>query len=175
MRHERLAIVFSNVAVGDDAGFGSQITRELAAVVILDDDDFLLFETIAVIASQWRGTIHLIWRLLAATPSSFANFCMASRMTPSVEPQPTKVTCASSGPTSRGLQERQNRFHLAHALFMHGLALVGVGVFVADQHAILVMFIGRHDMRVSRCPWQRPGRDTVIRELITIIAAIDGR
>ena len=58
---------------------------------------------------------------------------------------------------------------------MHGLALVRVGEFIADQHAILVMFIGRHHMRVSRRPRQRPRRDTGIRELITIIAAIDGR
>jgi len=41
--------------------------------------------------------------------------------------------------------------------------------------AILVMFIGRHDMRVSRRPWQRPRRDTGIREPITIITTIDGR
>src|SRR6266480_2542942 len=40
MRHKRLAIIFPNMAVGDDAGFGPQITRELAAVVIFDNDDF---------------------------------------------------------------------------------------------------------------------------------------
>ena len=38
VRHERLAIVLANVAVGDEAGLGAQIARELAAVVVLDDD-----------------------------------------------------------------------------------------------------------------------------------------
>ena len=58
---------------------------------------------------------------------------------------------------------------------MHGLALVGVGEFIADQHAILVMFIGRHDMRVSRRPRQRPRRDAAIGKLVTVIAAVDRR
>ena len=35
-------------------------------------------------------------------PSSPASFSTASRITPSVEPQPTSVTAAFSGPTSFG-------------------------------------------------------------------------
>src|SRR5262245_1204448 len=41
MRHKRLAIVLTNVTVGDDAGFGAQVARELSAVVILYDDELL--------------------------------------------------------------------------------------------------------------------------------------
>src|SRR5262247_1635643 len=43
MRHERFAIVFPDMTVGRDAGFRSQVTRELAAVVIFHDNDFLAF------------------------------------------------------------------------------------------------------------------------------------
>src|SRR5215831_6733256 len=38
MRHERLAIVLTDVAVWYEAGFAAQIARELAAIVVLDDD-----------------------------------------------------------------------------------------------------------------------------------------
>jgi len=41
MRHKGLAIVLANVTVGDDAGFGAQVARELSAVVILYDDELL--------------------------------------------------------------------------------------------------------------------------------------
>ncbi len=41
MRHEGLAIVLANVTVGDDAGFGAQVARELSAVVIFYDDELL--------------------------------------------------------------------------------------------------------------------------------------
>ena len=41
MGHERLAVIFSDMAVGDEAGLGAQVTGELAAIVVLDDDGFL--------------------------------------------------------------------------------------------------------------------------------------
>src|SRR5437879_2100095 len=37
--HERLAVVLPDVTGGGEAGLRSQIARELAAVVVLDDDD----------------------------------------------------------------------------------------------------------------------------------------
>ena len=41
VRHEGLAIVLADVAVGDEAGFAAQIAGKLAAVVVLDDDGVL--------------------------------------------------------------------------------------------------------------------------------------
>src|SRR5438876_5059948 len=38
MRHERLAVVFANVAVRHKAGFAAQVARKLPAVIVLDDD-----------------------------------------------------------------------------------------------------------------------------------------
>ena len=39
--HEGFAIVFADVAVGDEAGFAAQVAGELAAEVVLDDDGVL--------------------------------------------------------------------------------------------------------------------------------------
>jgi hypothetical protein len=36
--HEGFAVVLADVAVGDEAGFAAEVARELAAVVVLDDD-----------------------------------------------------------------------------------------------------------------------------------------
>ncbi len=41
VRQERLAVIFPNVTVRHKAGFAAQITGELAAVVVLDDDRVL--------------------------------------------------------------------------------------------------------------------------------------
>ena len=39
--HEGFAIVFADVATRNKAGFAAQVTRELAAVIVLDDDGAL--------------------------------------------------------------------------------------------------------------------------------------
>src|SRR5438132_10742442 len=39
VRQERLAVVLADVRVGRDAGLGSEIARELAAEVVLHDDE----------------------------------------------------------------------------------------------------------------------------------------
>ena len=47
----------------------------------------------------------------------------------------------------RGHRSRNPRF-LTHALFHHCAALGGVRVFVADQHAIFIVLVARHHVRV---------------------------
>ena len=41
VRHERFAVVLADVAVRVEAGLAAEIAGELAAVVVLDDDDVL--------------------------------------------------------------------------------------------------------------------------------------
>ena len=41
LRFERFTVVFADMPVCFDAGFGPKVTRELAALVIFDDDDLL--------------------------------------------------------------------------------------------------------------------------------------
>src|SRR6476661_1445884 len=41
MRHERLAVVFANVAVRGETGFAPKITGELAALIVLNQDHVL--------------------------------------------------------------------------------------------------------------------------------------
>ncbi len=68
-------------------------------------------------------------------------------MTPCVDPHPIRVTSASAGPVScGGGTDRLNSLHLAHALIHHGAALGGVGVLVADEHAVFVVLVARDDV-----------------------------
>ena len=46
-------------------------------------------------------------------------------------------------------QERKDPVHLAHAFLVDGLTGVGIGEFITDQHSVLVVFIGSHDMDVA--------------------------
>ena len=157
VRHERLAVILADVAVGVKAGLRAQVTRKLAAVIVLDDDARAwTVESMRLISSAWKGTSHLIWSWFATMPSSAASFSTASRITPWVEPQPTSVTAAFSGPNSRGGNElRQGGLHLAPALLDHHPPLVRVGELVADQRAVLIVLVGgrdEHDARARRAP-----------------------
>ena len=61
MRHERLAVIFADVAVRGDAGFRAQIARELAAVIVFNDDDvFAARKEPGDFSAVWNGTIHLM-------------------------------------------------------------------------------------------------------------------
>ena len=94
-------------------------------------------------------------------------------MTPSVEPQPTSVTAALSGPTSLGGAICEStRFHFARALFHHQAALGGVGEFVADQRAVLVVFIRGRDMDVAGHAGDGARRDAALGEFVTQIGIV---
>src|ERR1035438_1035492 len=41
VRHERLPVVFADVAVRGEAGLGAEIACELARVIVFNDDDFV--------------------------------------------------------------------------------------------------------------------------------------
>ena len=110
---------------------------------------------------------------LATMPSSPASFSTASRMTPSVEPQPTSVTAAFSGPTSLGgAMCRHDGLHLARALLHHHAALVRVGEFVADERAVLVVLVGGGDVDVAGHARHGAGRDAALGVLVAQIGVV---
>src|SRR5712672_2124568 len=77
---EGLAVVLADVSVGEDPCLGAQVPRELAAVVVLHDDDLarLPQRPLDGLDVQGHHPLHL------------------------VVAQPTSVTSASSGPVRRG-------------------------------------------------------------------------
>src|SRR4029453_189288 len=80
-----------------------------------------------------------------------------------------------AAPELRRVDQRQNRFHLAQALFMHGLALVRIGIFVADQYAVFIVIVGGDDMFESRSPRDRAWRNARFSKLVTLVAAVERR
>ena len=100
-----------------------------------------------------------------------ASCSIASRITPSVEPQPTSVTSASAGPNSvGGSMTRQDAVHLAHALFVHRLAFVRIGVLVADQPAFVVVLVGGDHVDVAWRAGERARRDAAVGDLVALVA-----
>ena len=49
-----------------------------------------------------------------------------------------------------------------------------VGELVADEDAVLVVFVGRHHVGVARRPGQRAGRDAALRPLVALVAFAGG-
>jgi len=106
VRHERFAVVFADVPVRGRAGLGAQVTGELAAVIILDDDDPLALRknTRHHVGVERHNPldVQLIRHNALLAGELFDRFAND----PFVEPQPTSVTWAFSGPTSLAEQWR---------------------------------------------------------------------
>ena len=99
------------------------------------------------------------------------------------------VTSASAAPQE--LRRRDgggDAMLLAHALFHHGAALGGVGVLVADEHAVFVVLVAGDHVGVAGDAGDDARRDAALGDLVALVgaraccavggdqfAAIDGR
>ena len=72
-------------------------------------------------------------------------------------------------------QERQDPVHLAHPLLVDGLTLVRVRELVTDEHAVLVVLIGGHDVDVSGGSRHRARRDATLGDAVALEAAVHRR
>ena len=60
-----------------------------------------------------------------------------------------QVTSASAGLAAWRLHRSFNAGDFAHPFFHHGAAFHGVGVFVADEHAIFIVLVARDHVGVA--------------------------
>src|SRR5216117_2456885 len=101
VRHERFSIVLADVSARDVAGFATQITGELTAVVVLHDDRVpRVFQNVKnrlAVQRHEPANLELVRR------NTFSlRISQASSITPLVDPQPINVTSASRGPHNSG-------------------------------------------------------------------------
>src|SRR2546426_446653 len=152
VRHERLAVVLANVAVGDKAGFAAQVAGKLAAVVVFDDDGvpraFQDFENGFSMQRHKPADLELIGRdsLLAEDFTGFLDDPF--RRAPADQGDIGVARTQQRGPRNGGL----NADYLAHALFHHGAALDGIGELVADYYAVFLVFIRSRRVDVAGHP-----------------------
>ena len=59
--------------------------------------------------------------------------------------------------------------HLAHALFHHGAALGGVGVLVADQHAVFIVLVAGDDVGVAGHAGNGARGDAALGDLVALV------
>jgi len=60
----------------------------------------------------------------------------------------------------------------AHALFHHGAALDGVGVLVADEHAVFIVFVARDYMGVAGNAGNDAGGDAALGDLVSLVRLV---
>ena len=88
-----------------------------------------------------------------------------------MEPQPISVTSASAGPIKhRRLDGCLDAGDLPLALFHHLAALGGVGELVADEYAILHMFIRRGRVVVAGNAGNGSRRNAALGEQVALVA-----
>ena len=99
------------------------------------------------VAVEWNDPPDL--EMIGHDPLLAGEFLEASRITPSVEPHPTSVTSASSGPMSLGGTMSVMPLHFAAAFLDHHAADVRIGEFVADERAVFIVFVRRRGEDVT--------------------------
>src|SRR5207248_1467556 len=172
VRHERFAIVFSDMSVRHVAGFTAQVAGELTAVVVLHDDGVpRVFENVEnrlAVQRYQPADLKLIGRnaLLGEDFAGLFDY-----------PHGRSPADQSDLGIARTRQRRRrncglNAVRLPHTLFHHGAALRRVSEFVADQDAIFVVFVTRGSVRVTGNARNGARRDTAFGNLVPLVRAV---
>ena len=163
MRHERFAVVLADVAVRVEAGLAPEVTGELAAVVVLDNDDLLAAREDA---ADLRGVerddpfdVKLIGHdsfLAGEFLDGFANHALGRTPADQRHGGVFRTDELRRGDVvDRGL-------HLAAAFLDHHAALVRVGEFIADERAVFVVLVGGGGEDVTGHAGHRARRDAAL-------------
>src|SRR5438552_9518188 len=132
MWHERFAVIFANVAVRGKARLGAQVTGELAAEILLHDDDALALEEDAgnFLAVEWHNPLD---RELICDQAFFARQFLHRFANDSLSRAPAHERDLGVWRADE-LRRRDLLKHgaeFAAALFHHFLALVWVSKLIA--------------------------------------------
>src|SRR6266704_4563134 len=173
VRHKRLAVVLADVTVRGETGFASEITSELATLIVLNYNHIL------------------------AAPENFPDFRRMQRHNPfngELIGYDAFFACqffhrlpdyargrAPTPPRALGLL-RTNEFrrrdvldralHFAGAFLHHHPPLLRIRKFITDERAVFIMLIGRGSKNVTGHAWHRARRNSTRRVLVTQIRVV---
>src|SRR6184192_3711235 len=143
MRHERLAIVLANVTVRREAGFAPEITGELAALIILDQDHvFAAPENGADLRRVQRHNPfngELIGHDAFFARQFFHRFADYARGRAPTHQRDIGVL------RTKELRRRDvldRALHFAGAFLYHHPPFLRVGEFIADKRAVFIVLVG---------------------------------
>src|SRR5579859_2778850 len=170
--HEGFAVVLADVPVGNEAGFAAQVAGKLSAVVVLHNDGVArvaqnVENSIAVQRNE-PAYLQVIGRdaLLAQQFAGLFDYALGRA--------PADQGDIGIGrPLQLGWWDRgRDALHLAHALFHHGAALDGVGVLVADQHAIFIVLIGGGGVSMAGHARNGARRNSALGNQVAFVSAV---
>ena len=172
MRHERFAVVLADVALRVEAGLAPEITGELAAVAVLDNNDILLPEDAADLRGvEWNDPfdVKLIGHdsfFAGEFLDGFANHAFGR--TPS-DQRDGRVF--GTDEFRRG-DVVDRSLHFAAAFLDHHAAHVRVGEFIADERAVFVVLVRGGGEDVTGNAGHRARRDAALGVLETQIGLV---
>src|SRR5437016_1360885 len=173
MRHERLAIVLANVTVRREAGFAPEITGELAALIILDQDHvFAAPENGADLRgvqgyNPFNG--ELIGHDAFFTRQFFDRFPDYARGRAPTYQRDIGLLRTNE---LRRRDVLDRALHFAGAFLHHHPAFLRIGEFIADKRAVLIVLVGRGGKNVTGHSRHRARRNSARRVLVTQIRLV---
>src|SRR5713101_6101198 len=154
---ERLAIVFADMAVGGNTGFGPKVASELAALVVLDHNNPL------ALAENFEGLLGLernqnsILEMVGRDAFLVESLGGLHQNAPGGAPAHQRYVRVGRPFEFQERHVLENRFHLAVAFVYHLLATDGVGINIADDDAVFIVLVGGGDEDVSGQTRNRSG------------------
>src|SRR5439155_17148082 len=173
MGHERLAVIFADITIGNVACFTSQIAGELSTVIVLDNDrapsrGLQDFDDRFSVQRNQPANLKLIGGYAFGIENLHGLTDHALRGTPS-----DQGNVRARFPHQVLRRHRSfNASNLALPLFHHGAALVRVGELVADQHAILIVFVGGGGVHIPRYTGNRAWGDPGFGDLVPFVSVL---
>src|SRR5438477_5061578 len=150
MRHERFAIVLADVALREEPSLAPEVTGELAAVGVLNNNDILLPKDAADLSGVERN--NPLYLKLVGHDSFFAGeffYRFADHAVGRTPPDQRDGRVFGAEKLRRGdIVDRS--LHFAATFLDHHTALVRVREFIADERAVFVVLVRGSDEDVTR-------------------------
>ena len=157
---ERLAVIPQDQVVRREAGFRAQMAGKLTGIVAFHHDGLPAGpQDLRHLARVEREQVLHV-QLIGAHPGLAEQADGVPDDAPGGSPADQSDLGIRRPVQLRRRQLRQHALQLPHALLVHNAAQRRIGVLVADQPALLVMFVGSRHVDAAFRAGQRPGRNT---------------
>src|SRR5262249_4149050 len=163
VRHERFAVVLAYVTVRGKTGFASEITGELATLIVLNNDDILT-------APENSADFRHVQRHnpfdgeLIGYDAFFARefFYRFADYACGRAPTPQRDVGLLRANEFRRHNVVDCALHFARAFLHHHPPLLWIGEFITDERAVLIVLVRRGGENVTGHARHRTGRNSAI-------------
>src|SRR6266487_1800619 len=173
VRHERFAVVLADVTVRGETGFAPEITSELPAVIVFNQDHVLTaYENGADLRRVQRHNPFngdLIGHDAFFARQFFHRFADYARGRAPTHQRDIGILRTNE---FRRRDVFDRALHFAGAFLHHHPPFLRIGEFITDERAVFVVFVGRGGKNVTEHSRHRARRNSARRVLVTQIRLV---